>query len=194
MVMKKVRRVGMEASHPFVASHGGVEARARNKYHGLLQDYQDLLKETEAKKNILQKAQEKKLRLLAEVKFLQKKFKRLSKNSSQESSYFLKKQARKPLNPYPGIEPRHNAVLQPEVHSKDRKNRVREAPTISAVLDLNQAFLPNGEEMEELQMEQDPPKAIANDIKLSICRDVGTGGNRVGKRKISWQDQVALRV
>lgn len=43
-------------------------------------------------------------------------------------------------------------------------------------------------------MEQEHPKAIANELKLSICRDVGTSGNRVGKRKISWQDQVALRV
>lgn len=33
-----------------------------------------------------------------------------------------------------------------------------------------------------------------NDMKLSICRNIGNGPNRAGKRKISWQDQVALRV
>ncbi len=33
-----------------------------------------------------------------------------------------------------------------------------------------------------------------NDMKLSICRNIGSGSNRAGKRKISWQDQVALRV
>lgn len=33
-----------------------------------------------------------------------------------------------------------------------------------------------------------------NDMKLFLCRNVGDGPNRVGKRKISWQDQVALRV
>lgn len=33
-----------------------------------------------------------------------------------------------------------------------------------------------------------------NDIKLSVCRNVGNGSNRTVKRKISWQDQVALRV
>ncbi|KAH7674964.1 GrpE nucleotide exchange factor coiled-coil-containing protein [Dioscorea alata] len=182
--MKKVRKAGMEVSPPFAAaaaSHGGMEARARNKYHGLLLDYEDLLKEIEAKKNRLQKAQEKKLRLSAEVKFLRRKYKRLSTNSS----YRLKKQSQKSLP---------NAALQAEVLSKDRKYRVMEAPNISTILDLNQAFLPNGEEMEELQMEQEHPKAIANELKLSICRDVGTSGNRVGKRKISWQDQVALRV
>lgn len=41
----------MEVSPPFAAaaaaaSHGGMEARARNKYHGLLLDYEDLLKVT----------------------------------------------------------------------------------------------------------------------------------------------------
>lgn len=36
--------------------------------------------------------------------------------------------------------------------------------------------------------------AMANDLKLSICRDVGHGSNQVVKRKITWQDQVALRV
>ncbi|KAM0943416.1 hypothetical protein DsansV1_C13g0121951 [Dioscorea sansibarensis] len=182
--MKKVRKVGMEVLPPFAASasHGGMEARARNnKYHGLLLDYEDLLKEIEAKKNRLQKAQEKKLRLSAEVKFLRRKYKRLSRNSS----YRLKKPSQKSLP---------NAALQAEVQSKDRKYQVMEAPSISAVLDLNEAFLPNGEEMEELQMEQEHPKAIANEQKLSICRDAGTSINRVGKRKISWQDQVALRV
>ncbi|KAE8731698.1 hypothetical protein F3Y22_tig00002793pilonHSYRG00325 [Hibiscus syriacus] len=33
-----------------------------------------------------------------------------------------------------------------------------------------------------------------NDTKISACRNTGNGPNRSGKRKISWQDQVALRV
>ncbi|KAK8513572.1 hypothetical protein V6N13_002305 [Hibiscus sabdariffa] len=33
-----------------------------------------------------------------------------------------------------------------------------------------------------------------NDVKISACRNTGNGPNRTGKRKISWQDQVALRV
>ncbi|CAI9761001.1 unnamed protein product [Fraxinus pennsylvanica] len=33
-----------------------------------------------------------------------------------------------------------------------------------------------------------------NDLKLSACRNAGEGSTRVGKRKISWQDPVALRV
>ncbi|KAB2027758.1 hypothetical protein ES319_D05G054400v1 [Gossypium barbadense] len=31
------------------------------------------------------------------------------------------------------------------------------------------------------------------DVKISACRNTGNGPNRTGKRKISWQDQVALR-
>lgn len=62
--------------------------------------------------------------------------------------------------------------------------------------------------MDKYQFDAEPSKADikfrkssmeddleANDIKLSICRDVGHGSsNQVGKRKIPWQDQVALTV
>lgn len=64
------------------------------------------------------------------------------------------------------------------------------------------------QEEEELQFSGEPwrkdelKKSLArggsdeqhNDMKLSACRNVGNGANRTGKRKISWQDQVALRV
>ncbi|CAA2975244.1 Hypothetical predicted protein [Olea europaea subsp. europaea] len=33
-----------------------------------------------------------------------------------------------------------------------------------------------------------------NDLTLSVCRNAGEGTTRVGKRKISWQDPVALSV
>ncbi|KAL3824647.1 hypothetical protein ACJIZ3_020676 [Penstemon smallii] len=33
-----------------------------------------------------------------------------------------------------------------------------------------------------------------NDLKLALCRNSREGSTRVGKRKISWQDPVALRV
>lgn len=36
---------------------------------------------------------------------------------------------------------------------------------------------------------------VANDLNLSICRDVvNESSNKVVKRKITWQDQLALRV
>ncbi|XP_057767206.1 uncharacterized protein LOC130987625 [Salvia miltiorrhiza] len=39
-----------------------------------------------------------------------------------------------------------------------------------------------------------PSDEVQNDLMLSICRNAGEGPSRVGKRKISWQDPVALRV
>lgn len=69
------------------------------------------------------------------------------------------------------------------------------------VFDLNQ--ISTGEEdFEEISRFDEPKKGIIrggneetlNDLKLSICRNVGETSNRAGKRKISWQDPVALRV
>ncbi|MFS7947352.1 hypothetical protein Hanom_Chr06g00547321 [Helianthus anomalus] len=41
----------------------------------------------------------------------------------------------------------------------------------------------------------DQRKEQQNDLMLSVCRNVGDGStDRSGKRKISWQDPVALRV
>ncbi|XP_058186140.1 uncharacterized protein LOC131303337 [Rhododendron vialii] len=71
------------------------------------------------------------------------------------------------------------------------------------VFDLNQI---SGEEesqdiYEPLRIEKSTKKSIGggaddhlNDLNLSACRNLGNGPNRVGKRKISWQDQVALKV
>ncbi|KAG6424247.1 hypothetical protein SASPL_114662 [Salvia splendens] len=39
-----------------------------------------------------------------------------------------------------------------------------------------------------------PNDEVQNELMLSICRNAGEGPARVGKRKISWQDPVALRV
>ncbi|XP_010912170.1 uncharacterized protein [Elaeis guineensis] len=208
MVMKKGKRVAMESSPSSTSFLVGEQARAWFRHQSLLQDYEELLKETEAKRKQLQKAHQRKLKLVAEVKFLRKRYRCLLKNPLQKTTYRLKK--RSPKIPaqvvYHGRAP--NLVTQEEVHHKDRSNIVRDAavPSTSAVLDLNQVSSLNGEEMEEFQVEWEPLKAdklnkcstegdlVANDLKLSICRDVGKGVNRAGKRKITWQDQVALKV
>ncbi|XP_022731250.1 uncharacterized protein LOC111285871 isoform X2 [Durio zibethinus] len=78
------------------------------------------------------------------------------------------------------------------------------ARSVTPIFDLNQI----SREEEELQandnsarIEEFKKSSIKigsdeqhNDIKISACRNTGNGPNRVGKRKISWQDQVALRV
>ncbi|KAI3711748.1 hypothetical protein L1987_70291 [Smallanthus sonchifolius] len=60
------------------------------------------------------------------------------------------------------------------------------------IFDLNQISM---EEEEVQESFEDQRKEQQNDLMLSICRNVGDGSaNRSGKRKISWQDPVALRV
>ncbi|XP_008795205.1 uncharacterized protein LOC103711015 isoform X2 [Phoenix dactylifera] len=207
MVMKKGRRVAVESS-PSSRFSLGEEARARYRHQSLLQDYEELLKETEAKEKQLQKVNQKKLKLLAEVKFLQKRYKCLLKNPLQKTTYRLKKGSCKIPSSVLCHSEAPSPVTQNELHKKDRSYIAREAmvPSTSAVLDLNQVSLPNGEEMEEFQVEWETMKVdklnkcstdgdpAANDLKLLICRDVGNGANRAGKRKITWHDQVALKV
>ncbi|KAJ8562179.1 hypothetical protein K7X08_011470 [Anisodus acutangulus] len=77
-------------------------------------------------------------------------------------------------------------------------------PSRAPVIDLNEISI--GEEepqsnFEPLNFEEPKRGLIQNmnddqlrDLKLSICRNVGEGTSRVEKRKISWQDPVALRV
>ncbi|KAJ9557831.1 hypothetical protein OSB04_012445 [Centaurea solstitialis] len=60
------------------------------------------------------------------------------------------------------------------------------------IFDLNQISM---EEEDVQEGFEDPRKEQHNDLKLSMCRNVGDGStSRSGKRKISWQDPVALRV
>ncbi|XP_057767817.1 uncharacterized protein LOC130988078 [Salvia miltiorrhiza] len=77
-------------------------------------------------------------------------------------------------------------------------------PTRAPIFDLNE--ISTGEEDFQGSVEankfEDTRKSLVrgineeqqNDLKLSICRNAGEGSSRAGKRKISWQDPVALRV
>ncbi|WOL19668.1 hypothetical protein Cni_G28470 [Canna indica] len=202
---KKARKVSMESSPSAAGYAHGEDARARLRYQYLLQDYEELLKETEAKKRKLQESKQKKPKLLGEVKFLRRRFKSLLQNPSQTNLYRLKKQIHK--TPVPSA-----AIVQPaKLHAPNGvlvkgKNQIvapAAKPRTSMLLDLNQISLPSGEEMES-EMQMEPPRADTlkrcsinggqNEQKLTICRDVGNNSNRVGKRKIRWQDPVALKV
>ncbi|XP_065017214.1 uncharacterized protein LOC135679196 [Musa acuminata AAA Group] len=261
---KKMRKITKETSPSTSCSSFGDDARQRFKHQSLLQDYMELLKETEAKKKKLQETRLKKLQLLAEVRFLRRKYKTFSENPSQGIPFRLKKQSYRVPFPSPSIysallmsslvpnevptkgkqygvleaantsisvmesssvNPRRfkkqshrnlcsslcvaqsmDVSIPREVPSQDKKYRVLEAVNTSTSprFDKNQVSLMNGEEM-ELQLKQDILKmgklkrcsmngGGSNDLKLAMCRDVGNNSNRVSKRKISWQDQVALEV
>ncbi|KAL1553812.1 hypothetical protein AAHA92_14439 [Salvia divinorum] len=85
---------------------------------------------------------------------------------------------------------------------------VRESslPSRAPIFDLNEISM--GDEDEDFQTNDEvvkyeesrrslmrhPNDEVQNDLMMSICRNAGEGSSRAGKRKISWQDPVALRV
>ncbi|EAZ06308.1 hypothetical protein OsI_28542 [Oryza sativa Indica Group] len=193
---------------------GGEEAyRARAKYKNLLQDYKELLEETEAKKKRLQMEKLKKQRLLAEVKFLRKRYKSMSENPSQTFVYRVKNPALPPTLRQPGWshgEEYHTVrAIGSSSKGPSAHRRLNAAPRASPVIDLNEACEPSSEEMEELHGYQEPVRvgrvmrypmegdfaAGPSDAKMAAFWDVrNAASSGAGKRKISWQDQLALRV
>lgn len=241
------------------------DQRAMFRHQSLLQDYQDLHKETEAMKRKLQATKQKKLMLEDEVRFLRQRYKYLlkhpipkpqpkqvvkpqklkihapviSKGKNSNRKEPTRKEPMRPLlpshlNPTGRISSVAEVPLQKTGHMFDlnqnaRSSSKKDASSIhssaSPVLDLNHKerihsskeatkksvtpfFDLNqiSREEEELQGNsesvriEEPKRSTQrvtgddHDIKLAACRSVGDGANRTGKRKISWQDQVALRV
>ncbi|KAK7291947.1 hypothetical protein RIF29_07518 [Crotalaria pallida] len=261
MMKKKMKgvAVSMEPSYDVYQDH-----RARLRHQSLLQDYEDLHKETEAMRRKLQATKQKNLILSSEVRFLRQRYEYLLKNpipkpqpkqevpkpqkhkiqapyTSRGRNYNRKETASRVHNTSPlkpkemisnGVEVAlqrtgfmfdlnqnarslskkdalfHGSAPVLDLNHKDKNHNGKEAAKKSIVpfFDLNQI----SREEEELEllgntetMKIEEPKRSAqrvasdeqhNDIKLSVCRNVGDGSNRTGKRKISWQDQVALRV
>ncbi|KAF3791343.1 hypothetical protein EJ110_NYTH14635 [Nymphaea thermarum] len=174
------------------------------KHQSLKQDFDDLLRETQALKARLQEARNKRLRLIAEVRFLRRRHKLLTCDSSHANTKERTVQPQKSEAPI-GTDNWRKSHKEEDVATM--RNR--------SLLDLNQASDSNMEYNGGVQVVWEPLRlekkakmvaieggdTLANDLRLSICRGVGNGiGNndggkeRMGKRKISWQDQVALKV
>ncbi|OMO61716.1 hypothetical protein CCACVL1_23303 [Corchorus capsularis] len=260
--MKKMKGVAAAMEYSPYAMYE--DQRTRFKHQSLMQDFEDLHKETEAMRNKLHMLKEQKLTLLAEVRFLKRRHKFLTQNQSSntpaegnfvqpqnpvirsKSSKREKKSAGKEhtlrrlatgfdLNQkgktysekettftHPSLmfdlnqkQQKHfggkEVTLRSPLPVLDLNQRERvysgkeaTARSMTPVFDLNQIST----EEEELQandnsMRIDEFKKSSirigsdeqhNDIKISACRNTGNGPNRVGKRKITWQDQMALRV
>ncbi|KAE9608325.1 hypothetical protein Lalb_Chr08g0234281 [Lupinus albus] len=236
--------------------------RTRLRHKSLLQDYEDLQKETNGMRIKLQVAKQKKSMLAAEVRFLRQRYTYLMKNPSskpqptQDVSQLrnLKTEASIPSKSWSYR--RKESTLRPPIASHLRtkqknsngvdfvlqkparmfdlnqsarslckqdasflssapslelnhKNRIyagKEATknSVAPFFDLNQISTEEEEllgNVEPLRIDKskrltqiDEDEEQRNDIKLSVCRNIGSGSNRTGKRKISWQDQMALRV
>lgn len=99
-----------------------------------------------------------------------------------------------------------NSVTIPDLNQKERIYSGKEAAVRNntPIFDLNQIsreeeeLQANGEVMRieesKIRLMRDGNDEQHSDMKLSVCRTIGNGPSRAGKRKISWQDQVALRV
>ncbi|GMI88491.1 INO80-BINDING PROTEIN 2B [Hibiscus trionum] len=250
--MKKMKGVAASVEYSRYAMYE--DQRARFKHQSLMQDFQDLHKETEAMRKKLQMLKERKSTLLAEVRFLKRRHKFLMQNRSSNAPaerFFAPPQntmiRSKPnmkgkkstgkehslrhkttgfdLNQFTRPSPmfdlnqkqqkvfseKEEVTLRSslpalDLNKKERLYSEKEAAARSTALvfDLNQIST----EEEELQANDNSMRIEElkksstrigndeqhNDIKLSACWNTGNGPNRVGKRKITWQDQVALRV
>ncbi|CAM0951406.1 unnamed protein product [Alopecurus aequalis] len=87
LLRKKPKTKRPPAAAPPPADGG----RGRDRFQALWQDYHDLLQETEAKKRRLDSLNRRKLGLLAQVKFLRKKYSSFVKDDSQRTHHSLKK-------------------------------------------------------------------------------------------------------
>ncbi|XWS26238.1 hypothetical protein CRYUN_Cryun26dG0014400 [Craigia yunnanensis] len=261
--MKKMK--GVAASLEYFPYAMYADQRTRFKHQSLMQDFEDLHKETEAMRKKLQMMKEQKLTLLAEVRFLKSRHKFLMQNQSSNTkagrnfvqpqnmvirskSNMKEKKSTRKEHTLPHLamgfdlnqkgktySEKETTFTHPslmfDLHQKQQKNfsgkeeatlrsslpvldltqrkrlysgKEATAQSMKPVFDLNQI----SREEEELQandnsvrVEEFKKSSIRigsdeqhNDIKISACRNTGNGPNRVGKRKISWQDQVALRV
>jgi hypothetical protein len=260
--MKKMKGVVASMKSP---SDVYMDQRSMFRHQSLLQDYEDLHKETEAMRRKLEAVNQKKLILSAEVRFLRQRYKYLLKHPlprPQPKHEVLKSQKLKIKEPKISKGRNYNrkeSTLRPPTASKlknpkdrifngaedtmqktnhamidlnqngrslsikdasfhgsaapvldlDHKDRVHSGQeatkkSVPPFFDLNQI----SREEEELEGNNQPmwieeQKKSAqrvvneeqhNDIKLSVCRNIGEGSSRAGKRKITWQDQVALKV
>lgn len=262
MMKKKMKGVAASVEiAPAPACSVYDDPRVRLRHQSLKQDYEELLKEMEAKKKKLQMMKQKKLTLQSEVRFLRRRHQYLTANQpststmgqnsvkaqqkpipsrkmAKERNYGRKAAAlcRPPLgfdlnkkgkaynekeatlrNPIPGFDlnqklKAYNGKESTSLHSlpvldlnqKERVYSRKDAAiqNMTPVFDLNQISREEEEfNSEPWRVEESNKSSVRggseeqlNDMKLSVCRNIGNGANRSGKRKISWQDQVALRV
>lgn len=149
-------------------------AKIREKHQSLLQDYLVLQKDCVSKKRKLKETNEKKETLLDEIRFLKRRRNLLLKLKSQK------------LQPQQDTIQLQKAPLQHEVGQGGSRASTSEpqlqTPLLAVGSIWNSASLPR----EEVGFPS---------VKLGKkSKDLFSNGKRVEKRKISWQDQLALKV
>ncbi|WVZ64974.1 hypothetical protein U9M48_014414 [Paspalum notatum var. saurae] len=167
-----------------------------DRFRALWRDYHELLEDTEAKKNKLASANRRKLALLAEVKFLRRKYRSFAKGGSQQTQCKLKKQVQhiqSPLGSNKATAFAHHGTGTEVPSTSNNPN-----------LELNQDSVMN-DEGDGCQGHRARPEEkfdqvgvvdedlMTTDVKLSVCRDTGNSPASDGKRTVPWQDRLALK-
>ncbi|KAB1204707.1 hypothetical protein CJ030_MR8G012779 [Morella rubra] len=153
------------------------KARVQFKYQGLLQDYLDLQKEFVSKKKRLQAAKRRRENLLAEVRFLR-----------QRQKYFLNLQ---PPKGEPEFAQQRTSDICNPLLACEKSYNVNEAVLNhrSPVLDMK--LISNDEEQDSDRKEH----IVGEPLRVKQKpKNYFIDSKRVGKKKISFQDQVALKV
>ncbi|KAE8732551.1 putative Pentatricopeptide repeat-containing protein [Hibiscus syriacus] len=151
------------------------EAMSRRKHQNLLQEFLDLQKEFVSKKNKLEMVNQMQGTLLNEVRFLRQRYNYLSMIKSQE--YELQQDFVQSQYPY----------LQSKMAKKHGVNEsIERRPSFFPdscpnVVHVEEGGRSHVDVQAALRKGKKPKKRLIN-------------GKRVGKRKISWQDEVALKV
>ncbi|KAK3130121.1 hypothetical protein QOZ80_6BG0489220 [Eleusine coracana subsp. coracana] len=191
---KAKKRPAPAAPHVDVREFGGA-----GKFLALWRDYHDLRQETEAKKRRLESKNQRKLCLLAEIKFLRRKYKSLVKQNSHQTYYKLKGKAE-----FRQIQSPIKINEDLTHHDHDLETRVA-STTKNTDIDLNQDSLKNDErfghqgywshpKLSDFDQDRVDEDTKTTDVKFTICsRDTKISPSNDDKRKISWQDRLALQ-
>ncbi|CAG7892323.1 unnamed protein product [Brassica rapa] len=176
------------------------DPKIRFRHHSLFQDYQELHMDTEAMRKRLQTMQERKATLMAEVRFLRRRYRHLRQdqpvkkvrgrsNGGKKSKTQL---VRVEVSPNKTSEAETKHVSLPDLNHSGEAHHDETKTKKVPLFDLNQI---SGEEEEEMNNSEERMRVEQrrmSSIEMLSCRNGGDGSH---KRKSSWQDPVAaLRV
>ncbi|XP_051187760.1 uncharacterized protein [Lolium perenne] len=164
------------------------EARGRDRFEALWHDYHDLLQETEAKKRRLERMHRRKLGLLAEVKFLRKKFSSFVNDDPQQTHYSLKnKKARQQI-------PSTLGMNEGPSTSKGANMDSNQDSAMNGVGAGRQGYQDHSEPGRHDLAGVDEDMMMNSNVNLSGYRDTGNSPATDDKRATAWQDRVALKI
>lgn len=175
----------------------GREFGGGDRFLALWRDYHDLRQEMEVKKRKIESANRRKLGLLAEVKFLRRRYKSLVKYTSQQPNYKVKGQDQQIQYPV--------GINEPSAFADHGVGTGMPSTSKNTNLDLNQDSVMNDKGFDRRghqgypklgNFDQDvvDEELMTNDVKFSVCsRNTGNSPSSDDKRTNSWQDRLALQ-